>query len=347
MIPSSRSIIPLWKVLLTILFLGVLVAALLPGLRQSRGLLPSLAHCRWEWIGAAALFQVGVYATIGGIFGVSIGALGKSLRPSTLLFVAMAFLFTTKAFAVAGLATLVLLLKRRGVAADIAQAAAGTFYLADYAGFIVLSLVVYFCGGTLGQSAHGLVLSFGLLIGTVVLIIAALRAPKVVTRIVDYVALGGARLLRRGDPHHTAAKARSVTESFYHRWNELARRRRAIALTSVLALAMHICETGTVACCARAFDAPVSAGAAAAAYVAGNLAALVSFLPGGVGFFEGAMAATLEHLGREPLTACFAGTLAYRVLALWLPLPIVLLLVRELKGKASPSTKIEGEEAGA
>ena len=331
MIPSPRYKFPLWKVLITVISLGVLVAAFLPGIRQSRGLWPSLAHCRWEWIGAAALCQVGVYLTIAGVFGVSIAALGKRLPASTLLLTSMAFLFSTKAFAVAGLATLVLLLGRRGVGADIAQAAAGTFYLADYAGFIALTVGVYFSGGVAGESAHSLIASFALLVCGVAFILIMLSAPKPVTAFVDRVALGGARLLRRPDPDHIAGKARSVTESFYGRWTELARRRRVIAATTVLALAMHLCETGTVVCCARAFSAPIGVGPAAAGYVAGNLAALVSFLPGGTGFFEGAMAASIGRLGHVPLAVALASTLAYRALALWLPLPLVFGVVREIR----------------
>jgi len=334
MIPRPRFTVPIWKVLITVLSVGILVAALLPGIHQSRGLLPSLAHCRWEWIAAAALCQVGVYFTIAGVFGVSIAALGKRLPASTLLLTSMAFLFTTKAFAVAGLATLVLLLARRGVGADIAQAAAGTFYLADYAGFIVLTLGVYFAGGATDGSTRTLLISFVLLIVGVAIILAILAAPKPVTRVVDRVALGGARVLKHSDPDHIADKARSVTESFYARWSELARRRKVIALTTVLALAMHLCETGTVVCCGRAFSAPIGIGPAAAGYVAGNLAALVSFLPGGTGFFEGAMAAAIEHLGRVPLSVALAATLAYRALALWLPLPLVFLALRDVRAKA-------------
>jgi len=321
-------------VLITVLSLGILVAALLPGVRQSRGLLPSLAHCRWEWIAAAALCQVGVYLTIAGVFGVSISALGKRLPATTLLLTSMAFLFTTKAFAVAGLATLVLLLGRRGVGADIAQAAAGTFYLADYAGFIALTVGVYFSGGVVGESAHSLMVSFALLLVGVALILVILRAREPVTAFVDRVALGGARLLRRPDPDHIAEKARAVTESFYGRWSELARRRRVIALTTALALSMHLCETGTVVCCARAFSAAIGVGPAASGYVAGNLAALVSFLPGGTGFFEGAMAASIGHLGHVPLTIALASTLAYRALALWLPLPLVFGVVREIRARS-------------
>jgi uncharacterized membrane protein YbhN (UPF0104 family) len=63
----------------------------------------------------------------------------------------------------------------------------------------------------------------------------------------------------------------------------------------------------------------------------------VSFLPGGVGFFEGAMAAALNHLGHASLGAALAATLLYRFLALWLPLPIVLGLVREMRAKGHPA----------
>ncbi len=107
---------------------------------------------------------------------------------------------------------------------------------------------------------------------------------------------------------------------------------------------MHGGEIATIACCLVAFHANKEPGVAAvatlavaagAAYVAGNLAAIVSFLPAGLGAFEVAMGATLHLVGDVPLPEAALATLAYRLLSVWLPLPFILQTARQAVGSAA------------
>ena len=79
--------------------------------------------------------------------------------------------------------------------------------------------------------------------------------------------------------------------------------------------------------------------ASGAAYVAGNLAAIVSFLPAGLGAFEVAMAATLHLVGDVPLPQATLATLAYRLLSVWLPLPFILQTARHALRSAAQTLR--------
>jgi uncharacterized protein (TIRG00374 family) len=57
------------------------------------------------------------------------------------------------------------------------------------------------------------------------------------------------------------------------------------------------------------------------AYVAAALLSLVPFTPGGLGFVEAGLVATLTLAGVSPSHALVA-TLVYRLVAFWLPIPL-------------------------
>ncbi len=56
------------------------------------------------------------------------------------------------------------------------------------------------------------------------------------------------------------------------------------------------------------------------AYTAAELLALVPFTPGGLGFVEAGLVATLALAGVPPRDAVVA-TFAYRLVSFWLPIP--------------------------
>ena len=56
-------------------------------------------------------------------------------------------------------------------------------------------------------------------------------------------------------------------------------------------------------------------------YAAAALLSLIPFTPGGLGFVEAGLVATLPLAGVSPGKALFA-TLVYRLVAFWLPIPV-------------------------
>jgi uncharacterized membrane protein YbhN (UPF0104 family) len=83
-------------------------------------------------------------------------------------------------------------------------------------------------------------------------------------------------------------------------------------------------EVATVACGAKAAGITLAVPAAAASYVGGNLASIVSVLPGAIGFYEAGMIGTMHIIGHLAVGDAAVCALTYRVLSFWAPLPAVI-----------------------
>ena len=308
---------------------------LAPGAREAARALPALSGVDPVWVLAALLCQGLVYGSVAGILAAALGALDQPVSLSFLLQTGGAFLWANRALpgpALAGLAVLTFLLGKQNVPPAAAQAAAATFYVADYAAFLALALVALGAQAASGRlsALHPalLGLALGVIAAGVCAALLVYRAPETARRWAERSAHRAGNLLRRPAPEVWAARAGRATEAVYARWRALAQRPRALLGACLWAGAMHLGEAATLVCAARAFGARVPFGVAAAGYVAGNLAAIVSFLPGGLGLYEGAMVGALHALGGAPLAPALAATLLYRLLSVWLPAPIALSATR-------------------
>ncbi len=342
-----------WLLIVGILAaVGAAVWVFWPSVQTLRHALPLLRHAQFGWVGGAVLCQAAMYAALSQVLRAGLGA-GDQNEPQTnkparlsfwfLWTTGAAFLWASRALpgpALAGVATLTFLLHRRGIAAASAQAVATTFFLADYVSFFGLAVLLF---GTLAaqnrlRGLHPGLLGVGMaiIVGGLALTFVALRVPDKAARGAKRVASGLARLTRRPDAAREKWEnaAQQGVEGFYKRWQEITARKRTVVGAVLWATVMHLAEAATVFCVARAFGAAQTGGviqlaqASGAGYVAGNLAAIVSFLPAGLGFFEGAMGTTLHYLGGLPANQATLATLLYRVLSVWLPLPFALNIAR-------------------
>ncbi|MEO7718937.1 MAG: lysylphosphatidylglycerol synthase transmembrane domain-containing protein [Capsulimonas sp.] len=327
---------PWARILIGSLVLAAIGAALAPTFQEAGALRGSLAHLDWRWVLAAILCQVGVYCCVAAILGVAIRACEERAGFAYLVFVAFAFMFANRCLpgpAVAGLATLVVLLRRRSVSAGAAQTAAAGFYVADYASFFALALAALLSLVHSGDAAelHPRVLLPAILIIAIgaAFALAALRSQERLERLAERWTLRTMTLLRRPNPQAMAQSAGASVSGFHTRWTAMTARPGPLAASCAVALLMHVAEVGTLLCAARAFHFTLAPAAATAGYVGGNLAAIVSLLPGGLGFFEGAMTVTFHRLGGMRPADALGVTLLYRLLSVWLPIPVLLGVVRE------------------
>ncbi|MSR87680.1 MAG: flippase-like domain-containing protein [Candidatus Zambryskibacteria bacterium] len=99
---------------------------------------------------------------------------------------------------------------------------------------------------------------------------------------------------------------------------------------SMLRLAIFVLDAITLYVLMLSIGIPVTLSASFLAFVAGSIGGVVSFLPGGIGGFEGACTWILVLFGTS-LEAALAGTLLLRGFVLWLPLiPGLIFARREL-----------------
>ena len=328
----------MWRWLAGTGAIAALLIATAPMAKTLRHELPwALHHFSPLWVLGCLMAQAGVYLCLSEILAVSLSALGyHSVPRQYLLTTGSAFLLANRAIpgpAVAGLAILVQRLKREQIPAEAGQTVAAAFFGSDYAGFILLAVLAlpFLAAGGHGGVLHPALLLAGL---TVILLAASLLIVAYrVTGLLEKIAGGIGRLLAflRCKPARAnvwADKGKAFVASFRARIADLVTDPKRLLLVCGWALLMHVCEVATLALAVRAFGGDVAFSVAAAGYVAGNLGAIISFLPGGAGLYEGGMITALHAVGGLPIALSLAATLVYRLLTLWLPMPFALIAVR-------------------
>lgn len=340
---------PWWRWALAIAALGAVVLALAPSAADAARQLPwALRRLEWAWVPAGVLAQVLMYVFLAGILAAALGALGYRRVPFlSLIPTSAVFLLTNRALpgpAVAGMAVLSARLRRRGVTAQAGHAVASTFFGADYAGFFLLAIVtlpLLAAEGHLGPLRPRVLLFAALLIALGgIASVVVYRMPG----LLEGAAERGGRLLARLLRHHAdqdrwAEHGRHGVLAYRQHVAELRQQPGALLRACLWSFAMHAIDAATLVLTARAFGFSVPFPVAAAGYLAGNLGAIVSFLPGGVGLYEGGMIAALHAIGGVPPAPAVAATLLYRLLSLWLPLPAaVAALRRSRRGGSSAAT---------
>ena len=357
-------------VLLAALAALAILASIAAASGEGARVLLAFRHIHGYWLLPAIACQGAVYVCVGGIIAAGLSGAPRKPAPPYLLYAAFAFLFANRALpgpAIAGLAVLTWLLGRRGIAASAAHAAAAVFYLADYVSFFILGAVSLYALAPrlplpilrLVEVAGSLVL-LGLIAAAVFTI--TLRKTGGMERATESEdSLSGtetgepapsagsdAKAERRppfsGPRGHwerwtlrpavstSISRMRDAWTGFMEQWRQVAAGPGPIGAACAMGLAMHCFEAMTIMCAARAFGSPIGFTAAAAAYVTANLAAIVSFLPGGAGFFEGAMIATLCYGAKTSIAAAVATAALYRLLSIWLPAPSLAGLVSRAPG---------------
>ena len=326
--------------LVALIALGAVVA---PSLRAAFSVVPLLKHPRWPWFFAALVCQMLMYLCVAEILAQSLAAFRKPVSLKSLYLPAVVFLFANRAVpgpAIAGLASLVYLLGRRTIPPTDAQVTAGCFYLADYVSFsgviVFAGIFVIASNSEKTGSAWPYLLACGIifLLG-IVTIIAYGHAETLIKGCVGVIR----RLETMARPKSGGAFSITVNGllgDLYHQSQALIRDPAVLASLVGTGLLMHTLETLTLICAARGFDARLSFGAAASSYAAGNLAAIVSFLPGGVGLYEGAMVSVLHTLGHVSLPVAGATTIVYRLLSLAFPFPFALNVIRHALARPKP-----------
>jgi len=340
----------IFRAAVALLSLAALLIIIRLGWSQLRDAASLHRHWHFLWIAAAIFAQFIVYICIGGMFKLSLKSQGWTLDPKFLLYSAFAFLFANRSLpgpAVAGVATLVYLMRGKSVPAMDAQAAAAAFYFADYAGFFTLIAAVS-VPLLYGQPNHSVRMIY--LIGLLLIVVAAVIVLAILARPRPLASAlsKAAKVFRGRRGRETDANWGALVESsilqLHGKIVSAARSPAQMAAYYFLSVVMHAAEVTTVLCGARAAGITLFAPAAAVSYVAGNLASIISVLPGAIGFYEAGMIGTLHVAGRLTLGDAAVCALTYRLLSFWAPMPAVVNVLFKvsrdgLRGVSATSTQ--------
>ena len=286
--------------------------------RELMALIVALEQARLVPVLGAVACQLSFFVLMIALHTVAFQAVGAPTRWRTLAPVWFTSLFVNLTIPGTGATAFVADATTRGIAPARATAALllvrvcdlVTFGLILLAGLTTLSL-----HGALrlteALAAVGLLALIGLWGSGLVL---AHAAPKRLERLLTWLEKQARGRLMRG---WGAEQARHASESA----GELFAQPRRLVVPLCLALTAHLADLLCLAFLARAFGLHLTPGTLLAAFSVGLLFWIVAITPDGLGAVEGMMTVTFVSLG-VPVVKATAVTLAFRGLALWLPLAV-------------------------
>lgn len=293
-----------------LLLVGALVAVF-RGLSDERRTAELVGRAEPRWILAIVALQALTYVVLAIAWTVAIRAAGSPApRGRALVRIALAELFADQAVPSAGaVGSLVVVraLRRRNVSKEAASAAV----VASFLGFYVAQLAGVLAGAAALAARRA---ATGLAAGVVALdLVVAVAAPLVVIAAVT----GAVRLL----PRRVARL--SIVSTVRSAVAEAPRRSvlsvRVLGPVTAARAAILLLDGATLAAALAAVGHPPSVDVAIAAFVLAQVAASVTFLPGGLGSFEAVAAGLLASAG-VPVEAAVPAILVMRAFSFWLPM---------------------------
>ena len=290
----------------------------LPTLGQLFDDWPRLRDLDPIWVGAAIAFEVASFACVWWLFAIALAS-GKWFAIATSQLAGNALSRVVPAGAAAGATAQYRMLAASGVdatAAGSALTASTLLQLATLAALPALGLLFTLGGQPIADSLRatawvGLV-AFVVLVGGCVLLAVSDRAVRVLGSALQWLrnAVLRSRAPLTGFPVRLRRQRDEIRSALGNHWWEALLAtvgNRALDYFALLA-------------CLAAVGADTDPGLVLLAYSTAAVLAMIPITPGGLGFVEAGLSATLVLSGVSGPDAVLA-TLAYRLVSFWLPLP--------------------------
>lgn len=311
------------RALFALLVLGTLVAVW-RGRAEERHIAELVRDADPPWLVVVVMLQALTYAALATAWSFSIRRAGA--RPPgarALLRLGLAELFTNQAIPAVGVGGTLLVvagLRRRGVPGP----AAATAVVAGFLGFYLAQLAAVL-GALAIMASRGLASGFVDAMLVVALVVAVVAPTVTIAAVTGTLRFLPHRLQRLGI-------VRSMRDAVLAAPRTVVLSPRMLLPVAGSRVAILVCDGATLAASLAAVGHPVRADVVIAVFVVAQVAASITFLPGGVGSFEAAAVALLVSIG-VPLEAAVPATLVMRAFDLWIPmLPGLVFARAELRG---------------
>lgn len=315
----------------------VLIVVVLEHFAEAQRVVAVLQRASWGWVLVALVLQGSTYAAVAALFFNLTAVLGHPVPLRRLYRLAVAMVFLNNAFPAAGAsgaAFLTKTLRRDGIGTSKSLLLSALYYLFNWFTFFSFLAV----GFLLLFAAHR-TSGVQILLGAVSLLTAATFVVAVVllarhrvrfVAVVRFVAHLLSRVLRwfrrRGpDPVSAAASAGLFHDGFTATLAHPGTFSRTLMASGL----EHLLDLLTIAAVFAAFAQPINLGVLIVGYFLASLLAFLSFIPTGLGIFEGSLVGLYTALG-VPFEAAAVTVLVYRALSFWLPIPFGFALYEQL-----------------
>ena len=333
--PNGKTIKISFKKLLFPLLLFVTVIIILFKFSELKEIGRLFAQAKWHWLALAFgsqllnfLLQGSVYQTTFKILNFPKFPLLKLIKSSiTIIFLN----YIIPSLGIAGNLYFLKILKKHNVKEGKALMSIiieTTCYYLSFACLLILSLIyLFFKLGHIGQMQKNAIGGFILILLLIAFAIyfflgSKNRARKRVTWVAEKIDLFE-------DGIRQEERVRELLNDFYQDFDWLKKNKKKILLPALLQLTKFLSDALTIFLIFLAFGSKVSIGLGIAAFVFGRLFGLVSFIPGGLGAFEGSMVLIFNSLG-HPLELALSVILVYRFFSFWLYFPLGVIFYKQL-----------------
>jgi len=296
----------------------------------------TLARGQLSWVVVAAALQLAYFLFFAGMYQLSFATVGVKSRLWELLPVVFAATFLRLATSAAGAAVFVDEAGQRGESPARTAAGLVVAQIVDFVSFgavLIAGMVYLFLRHDL--KSYEVVAALLLLAGTVALggvLALGFWRPVLLRRLLSWLqntVNRAAGWIKKAPPLTDDWTARSAHE-FAAAAGAVASRPLPAILATAAALVGLLLDLACLGALFRAYHQPVAFGVLVAGFAMGVLFWIVSFTPQGVGVVEGIMALVYTSLGVPAATATVI-SLAFRGLALWLPVAVGFVMLRRVK----------------
>jgi uncharacterized membrane protein YbhN (UPF0104 family) len=295
---------------LTGALLLALVVLVVTRMAEEQELARLLAEARPRWLLAAAALQALTYVCAAAVWQRALAHRGSAPALRRLVPLGVAKLFTDQVVPSAGMSGTLLVvrgLERRGVARGAAVAAMLTGLVAFYLGYLAAALAAVAILWRHGELRLLILLPAG------ALCILAVGLPLAM------LALGRPAAQRRLHGLERWPGARDVTAALRDAPPGSLLAPRLLLETTLLQLAIFVLDALTLEATLLALARPLGFPLVFASFVMASVVSTLSWVPGGLGTFEGSCVALL-HLHGVSIASALAATLLLRGFSFWLPM---------------------------
>lgn len=313
-----------WKLLLNVVTLLLLASAVYALRSDIGGAFSDLGRVNAFFLILVPLWQALNYSAFTNLYQSTLALLGARLRKKDVLQVAFEMDFVNTVFpsgGVSGFSYFALRLKRHGVSAMQATMSQTLRFVLTFSSYIALLLIGLFLLALGGSASNMTILItcsltlltvFGVAVG--VYIIGSKRRIKSFSKFISKCINAVIAAVR---PKHKEVinldRVDHIFEDMHNQYLLLRKNRHGLKSPFVYSLVANVTELATLYSVYLAYGQAVNPGAVIIAYAIANFAGLVAVLPGGVGVYEGLMAAVLVSSG-VPAGLAISVTVMYRVL---------------------------------
>lgn len=289
------------------------------------------------WIFVALGVQLMTYAAAAALFRSLTVAMGFSVSLRRLYSISVAVDFLNNAFPASGASGATFLarsLKVEGIPAARSLLLSTLYYLFNWLSFFALLAAAYLYlvatrPLTAGENALG-ALALGLGSAFLLGLLVFGRSRNLFVRFVQFgVRVLGrlARLVHRREPD--AAIVTEQAAAFHDGFRATLTHPATFTWSAVSAGLEHLLDIVTLGAIFLAFSTSVNFGVLTVGFFLANIVSWISFIPTGLGVFEGSLVAIYTAFG-VPFEAAAVSVLVYRALSFWLPIPLGFALYRRL-----------------